>query len=916
MRSRRTTELLLLLAGAPIVILLFAMYLVNSGDELDFTTLAVPIGLFAAFIIAHIAVRFLAPNADPALLPITFVLSGIGICFVMRLAPDLAMRQLMWLFLGIACMIIVLVFVRSIGRLCRYKYTIVLGGIILLLLPAVIGVEYYGSKIWISIAGFNFQPGEIAKICIVLFLAAYLAENREMLSVSTRRIGPFRFPDFKTLLPLLFMWGVSMAIVVFETDLGSALLFFGIFLVMVYVCTGRISYVLVSLLLLAVGGTAAYFCFSHVQARITAWLDPFSYAESSGYQIVQALYSLADGGVFGDGIGRGLPTKIPVVESDFIFVAIAEECGLLGAAAVLILFVLFAVRGFTIASRARKDVDALVAAGLTAAVSFQAFVIVGGNIGLIPLTGVTLPFMSQGGSSLLSSFIIVGLLLRTSDNSGNGQLELQRTSTFDVGVLGRVALGKRLTLLIAMFALLFAALIGSLTYTMIFRADYLRDLSTNNHTIALEEKDQRGSILTSDGVVLAESVEQDDGTYERVYPEGSLAAHIIGYYSTQFGSSGVELSQDEALTGDTSYDSWSDALASIAGEGTVGSDVVLTINSTIQEKAEELLQGETGAIVVLDPSTGAVLAMASSPTYDVNDAEYYLSGEAGSSADNLFNRATQGLYPPGSSMKTITLTARVEQRYNCLDDVYSAPASIEIGNGVVTNFQSEDYGSISLMRAFEVSSNTVFGQVAVQVGAESLVKKAEAFGFDSSDITQDFSVATSIMSNYDEMTEWETAWAGCGQPVGSHTDSSNGPEATVVQLAMVASAFVNDGTVMKPYIIDHILSSDGVITSTTTPEVYNQACSAEVAAQVATAMAGVIEEGTAAAAQVDGATVIGKTGTAQTSDTTDNAVFIGDGTANGVSVTVAIVIEDTVAGAATPKAGELIQTALETLGAL
>ncbi len=914
MRTRRTTELLLLIAGAPIVILLFVMMLINSGDTINVENLAVPLGLFLAFIVAHLAVRFLAPNADPALLPITFLLSGIGICFVMRLAPELALRQLIWLFLSIACMILVLVFIKSINRLCRYKYTIILIGVILLILPMFIGVEYYGSKIWVSIAGFNFQPGEIAKICIVLFLAAYLAENREMLSISTRQIGPFRFPDFKTLIPLLLMWGISMLIVVFEKDLGSALLFFGIFLVMIYVCTGRISYVVVSFLLFATGAIAAYLCFGHVQNRVEAWLDPFAYSNSSGYQIVQAFYSLADGGLFGDGIGRGLPTKIPVVESDFIFVAIAEECGLLGAAAVLILFLLFAVRGFVIAGRARKDIDALVAAGLTAAISFQAFVIVGGNIGLIPLTGVTLPFMSQGGSSLLSSFIVVGLLLRTGDNSGSGEAELQRTSIFDSGALGRVALGKRLTLLIALFAVLFAVLIASLTYTMVFRADYLKNLPTNNHTIAQNAKDQRGSILTSDGVVLAESVEQSNGTYEREYPQGSLAAHIIGYYSTQFGCAGTELSANDTLVGNKNYSSWSDALASLAGAGTVGNNVVLTVNSTIQEKAEELLQGQTGAIVVLNSKTGAVLAEASSPTYDVNNASQYLSGKV--SGDNLFNRATQGLYPPGSSMKVVTLTARVEQKYDCLYDVYYSPASIEIGGGLITNFKGEDFGQITLLRALEVSSNTVFAQVASQLGAQTLVKKAEAFGYNSSHTTQDFSVATSIMSNYQVMTDWETAWAGVGQPVGQHTDGKNGPLATVVQLAMIASAFVNGGTIMQPYIIDHVLSPDGVITSTTAPKTFAQACTPTVAAQVATAMKGVIEEGTAAAAQVEGAVVIGKTGTAQTSNTTDNAVFIGDGTANGVSVTVAIVLENSTAGAATPKAGELIKTSLQAMGAL
>lgn len=243
MRSRRATELWLLIAAAPVLLLLFLMLLVNSNTTLTFNSFAVPIGLVVSFFVAHVALRKFAPNADPALLPIAFLLCGIGICFVLRLSPDTAGKQIIWLFAGIALMVATIILVPSIERIGRWKYTCLLFGLILLILPILpfIGAEYNGSRIWLSIAGISFQPGEIAKILIVLFLAAYLADNRELLSTLNRsRIG-IKYPNFRALLPLLVMWVIALLVVIFERDLGSALLLFGVFLVMLYACTDRKS---------------------------------------------------------------------------------------------------------------------------------------------------------------------------------------------------------------------------------------------------------------------------------------------------------------------------------------------------------------------------------------------------------------------------------------------------------------------------------------------------------------------------------------------------------------------------------------------------------------------------------------------------------------------------------------------------
>lgn len=921
--TRRNLELILLCIAAPLVILMFAMLVVNQGQPLNFNTLGVPIGIFAAFVVAHLAVRKLAPGADPAILPITFALSGIGIAFVTRLRPELAVGQLMWLFVGVAFLVLVLLFVRNLDRLARYKYTLMLVGFILLLSPLIpfIGQEIYGSRIWLSIGPFSFQPGELAKIAIVLFLAGYLAANREMLSVFTWRVGPFNLPDIRTLLPLLLMWLISIGIVAFEKDLGSALVFFFVFLVMLYVASGKKTYVIAGVLMMAIGAVGLYFVFDHIQVRVATWLDPFADAQNTGYQLVQTIYSLADGGLFGVGIGRGLADQIPVVESDFIFAAIGEETGLLGAAGLLLLYLCLAIRGMATAARAKSDVSSFAAVGLTAIIILQAFIIVGGVTRLIPLTGLTLPFVSQGGSSLLASFISVALLLRAGDEAtGVGEEMRSATSMLPTAsVLGRVALGKRLTRTMVGFSVLFALLVANLTLIMVVQADYYQNMAGNNHTLMQESDTERGSISTYDGVVLAESQQTEDGSYERVYPAGDLASHVVGYYSTQYGTSGIEASENETLKGQQNYASWTDVINAAAGINTPGNDVRLTINSTIQQAAQDALEGETGAAVVMDPSTGAVLAMASSPTYSAGDVEALLEQAAASDgsddAGQLVNRATQGLYAPGSTFKIVSLATALQNGIASEDSVYASPGTMEIGNAEVSNFGDESYGDITLQRATALSSNTVFGQLGVQIGAQLLVEGAEAFGFNK-DLDFELPVVTSLMPDPDEMTEWETAWASAGEPVGEH-ESPAGPQASVLEMAMVGCAVANNGTIMQPYLVDSVYNANGERSYQAQATTYLQAITSETASRVKEVLKDVVDYGTGTTAAINGVQVAGKTGTAEHPDG-DDGWFVGmaDADSDTPSVVVAIVLEKNESSVASAKAGDILETALRVRGEL
>lgn len=936
--SRRTTELLLLIAAAFPVTLLYAMYVVTTGAALSFQTLAVPLGLFAAFAAAHIGVRIFAPGADPAILPVVFTLSGIGITFVTRLQPDASLGQVIFLFLGVALMVGTLAVVKNLEVVKRYKYVLGIAGIILLVLPMFIGTEIYGSKLWIKIGGFQFQPGEFAKVLIVLFLAGYLAENRELLSISNRTVLGIKFPRLRLLYPLFIVWGVCLLVVAFERDLGSALLFYTIFLIMLYVATGRVSYVIIGLALLAIGAFGMYQIMSHVQVRVAIWLDPFSDAQNLGYQIVQSLFSLADGGLAGVGIGKGMADIIPVVASDMIFAAIGEEMGLLGGSAVLLLFMLFAVRGLTTAARAKSDLAAFSAAGLTAAISFQAFTIVGGVTKLIPLTGVTLPFMSQGGSSLLASFVIVALLLRAGDEATGRSTEIANTSTDlatagyrttvrgshmrrpaldtpESGLLGRVALANRLTRTVFLFTALFAVLIGNITYIQVIKASEYQDMPSNNHTINKARFIKRGSIITADGLTLAESIQQADGTYARSYPNGNLAAHVVGYYSQQYGTMGIENTQNDTLTGSKDYSSWQNALNSLAGISEPGNSIQLTIDSRIQRAAEQALAGRVGAIVALDPRSGAVLAWASAPTFDNTNIQAAIeaANASGGADTSMYDRATLALYTPGSTFKVLTLASALENGLATLDTTYDSPGRMEIGGADVVSIGERGHGKISLAKAFALSSNTVFGQVADGLGAEKLVATARAFGY-GQQLGLDFTTAASVMPNPEEMTEWELAWAGAGQPVGQgHTP---GPQATVMQNALMAATIANNGIAMNPYVVSQILAPDGTVLKTTRGHSLGQAVGSGTAEQVKQAMLDVVQNGTGSAAAIAGVKVAGKTGTAETNNANANSTFVGFAPYDTPTVAIAVVIEQNAKGeeSAAAVGGQVLRAALATQG--
>lgn len=427
----------MLLPLAVLVPLGFAVTHIAQSGELDPGPLGLAVAYVAMMVAAHLVLVIAGHRGDPLLLPLVATIGGIGIIMLNRLPQDLrgtrifgldlgmAETQLLWFGIGLAAMLVVAIGLRDDGLLRHYKYTWALAGAALLVLTFLFGSQQNGARLWINVGPVQFQPGEAIKIVLVVFIAGYLAEKRALLTGASLRLGPIRVPPLPYLLPMLAIFVMVMLIVVFMRDLGTALLFLGIFLTMLFVATGRRSYVLLGILLFIGGSFVAYSLFGHVRVRVDNWIDPFADVSGAGYQTVQALYAFGRGGLFGEGLGQGLPAiggrlPIPALETDFIFAAVGEELGLIGAFALLALALALVFRGLRVAILARDDFSAMLAVGLTTSLGLQTMIIVAGNVKLIPLTGITFPFVSYGGSSVLASFVVVGLLLSISHRSAVG----------------------------------------------------------------------------------------------------------------------------------------------------------------------------------------------------------------------------------------------------------------------------------------------------------------------------------------------------------------------------------------------------------------------------------------------------------------------------------------------------------------
>ena len=426
-RRRRGAELFLLVLALAVGVGAYAA--VGLGVEGEVPTGILTYGgwLAGLVIVAHVVVRFVAPYADPVLLPVVAALNGLGLAIIHRLDLSLdttyARQQLTWMTLGVLLFVVTLVVIRDHRVLQRFTYTSGLAAIVLLLLPLVpgLGTEINGAQIWISVGPFSFQPGEVAKLLLVVTFAGYLVLHRDALALAGRRVLFVDLPRGRDLGPILLMWLVSLGILVFQTDLGSSLLFFGLFLIMLYVATERAGWLIVGAGLFLGGALLAYRFEPHVRVRVDTWLHPFDFYDDAdgakSYQLVESMFGMGWGGLLGRGLGLGMPQRIPRAESDFIMGALGEELGLTGVIAVIVLYGLIVERALRASLICRDGFGKLMAVGLGSVIALQVFVVIGGVTRLIPLTGLTTPFLSYGGSSLVANWVLIALLLRISDHA-------------------------------------------------------------------------------------------------------------------------------------------------------------------------------------------------------------------------------------------------------------------------------------------------------------------------------------------------------------------------------------------------------------------------------------------------------------------------------------------------------------------
>ena len=419
-KPRRRAEFWLLLLACGITTACYALASLGQDGKLPLNLwgfLAAVLGLSLG---AHLANRWLVPNATPVLLPIATLLNGIGFVEIARWNAAYASQQALWAAISCGLYVLTLLLVRRSRDLDRYRYLLLLLAIFLLLAPVIphLGLEINGARLWVHVGGIEFQPVEVAKLLLVVFFASYFATTKELLSIPSRRIGNHLFVDPRPLLPIAVTWGFALAVLGFENDVGFAMLLFTLFLALLWTATGRVAYLVAGIALFVVGALVAAHYFPQVHERVQVWLDPWPYAKGNGYQLVQAWYALAAGGILGTGFGLGAAgATVPHLTTDMMVAAIGEEMGLIGIAAVVCGFMLLVGTGLQIAQRSRTDFARLCAVGLTVVIGFQAFFIMAGVLRILPLTGITLPFMAYGGSSLVANYVLIALLMRLSEEA-------------------------------------------------------------------------------------------------------------------------------------------------------------------------------------------------------------------------------------------------------------------------------------------------------------------------------------------------------------------------------------------------------------------------------------------------------------------------------------------------------------------
>ncbi len=700
------------------------------------------------------------PEHDPYLLPVISLLCGLGLVIIFRLTPAFGFRQTAWLAIGIAGITLALRIRNLLSIIRRYKYVWLISGILLTLLTFVVGTYPggIGPELWLSLGSLYLQPSEILKFLLITFLAAYLADA-----------FPARPNLVRLLTPTVILIGFSILVLVAQRDLGTASLFLVLYTLVVYLSSGKRRVLLISFVLLIVALIAGYLIFDVIQLRIEAWLNPWVNARDRSYQIIQSLIAAANGGVLGRGLGLGSPGVVPVAHSDFIFTAILEEFGVAGSVAVICLYALLLIRGFQVALHAPNQFQRLLAAGFSVYFAVQAILIMGGTIRLLPLTGVTLPFVSYGGTSLIVS-LASGMLLMLISNRGDQQpAPIEKTRSY----------------LFAGSALLigFIAVAVMSAFWGFFRSDALLARGDNPRRAISDRYVYRGTIFDLSNTALTSSSGKP-GEMRRVLNYPSLSS-IVGYSDPNYGQTGIEYKMDGYLRGVTE-NSPGKIMATrlLYGQYPAGFDLRLSLDLRLQQISDELLKTYTGAAILMNADTGEILAMSTSPTFDANlldeNWETWMQDERAP----LLNRATQSLYPPGSTTGGVVL-ARFLSRYTVSATIPS--------NDWNTDFNSPYFCAI------QPTGEITWGKLITSGCINALTTVSRSWPLTD---TLDLYQQTGLYKIQELPLEFS-------QPVipaqvKTHTDLYSGAAGLLVsplQVAVMASTLSNGGHIITPQIV-------------------------------------------------------------------------------------------------------------------
>jgi peptidoglycan glycosyltransferase len=788
----RRERVLLLLAAAVLGVGMATLVLCSLGSgacdvSLSWEAAVLALGGWGLSVTtAHITLSNHLPRRDPLMLPVAALLSGLGLLVVARVARNFLPRQTTWLLLSTVAMLAVVRVGRDLRWLRRFRYTWLLAGLALLAATLFLGVNPsgYGPRLWLGLGGAYLQPSEPLKLLMVVYLASYLAERRDLLLMAGKRIGPVRLPSLAYVGPLVAMFGLAVLLLAWQQDLGAAMLFFFTFLTMLYLAVGRWEVVAAGVVLFAGAGILGYELSARLALRVDGWINPWPNAADQAFQIVQSLIAVGAGGLFGEGLGMGQPTYIPAVHTDFVFAALAEELGLVGTVAVVALYGVFLLRGMRIAARASRTFERLLAAGLTAGLVIQAWIIMAANVKVVPIAGVTLPFLSYGGSSLLFTFVALGLLIRIS-----GQRPDRRTVSNGLAngrpylLRGACALSLALTLV--------AAAAG---YWGMAQADRLVAREDNPRLVTYEQRIVRGRILDREGGILAGIDRDAGGIVERTYPLPA-AAPVVGYASLRYGTGGVEAAFDEVLRGEAGRSAWEAAWAGLLHRPPEGRDVQLTLDGDLQQIAQQGLDGRAGAAVLLDARTGAILAMASAPTFDPATLDATWDELREDPDAPLLNRATQGLYQPGAALETVMLAEALERGLVRPTDPVSATLTDTVSvDGGAVGCLSEPSVVGGICAAYQAACPAPFSALGEALGRRGLAAAVADWGL---------TTAPPL-----ELVTESGTWSPGGD-LGMEAIGQGSLTVSPLQMGLVVAALANQGEIPTPHLTLQVERAEG-----------------------------------------------------------------------------------------------------------